>query len=72
MTITNGLDEKRLVEHLKTLRDVNKKKLGIRVLAGSEVDILKDGQLDYADEFLAQIEVVVCSIHSFFNPNGRR
>jgi DNA polymerase (family 10) len=67
LTITNGLDEKRLVEHLKTLRDVNKKKLGIRVFAGSEVDILKDGMLDYADEFLAQIEVVVCSIHSFFN-----
>jgi DNA polymerase (family 10) len=67
LTITNGLDEERLVEHLKTLRDVNKKKLGIRVFAGSEVDILKDGRLDYADEFLAQIEVVVCSIHSFFN-----
>jgi DNA polymerase (family 10) len=67
LTITNGLDEKRLVEHLKNLRDVNKKKLGIRVLAGSEVDILKDGRLDYGDEFLAQIEVVVCSIHSFFN-----
>ena len=68
LTITNGLDEKRLVEHLKELRDINKKKnLGIRVLAGSEVDILKDGRLDYADELLAQIEVVVCSIHSFFN-----
>ena len=67
LTITNGLNEKRLVAHLKALRDVNKKKLGIRVFAGSEVDILKDGRLDYADEFLAQIEVVVCSIHSFFN-----
>jgi DNA polymerase (family 10) len=68
LTITNGLDDKRLMEHLKELRDINKKKnLGIRVLAGSEVDILKDGRLDYADEMLAQIEVVVCSIHSFFN-----
>jgi DNA polymerase (family X) len=67
LQITNGLDEARLVAHLKALRDVNKKKLGIRVLASSEVDILKDGKLDYADEFLAQMEVVVCSIHSFFN-----
>ncbi len=67
LTITNGLDERRLVEHLRELRDSNKKNLGIRVLASSEVDILKDGRLDYADEFLAQIEVVVCSIHSFFN-----
>jgi len=67
LTITNGLDETRLVAHLKMLRDINKKRLGIRVLASSEVDILKDGKLDYADEFLAQMEVVVCSIHSFFN-----
>jgi DNA polymerase (family X) len=67
LQITNGLDETRLVGHLKELRDANKKKLGIRVLASSEVDILKDGKLDYADEFLAQMEVVVCSIHSFFN-----
>jgi DNA polymerase (family 10) len=68
LSITNGLDEARLVPHLKMLRDINKKKnLGIRVLASSEVDILKDGKLDYADEFLAQMEVVVCSIHSFFN-----
>jgi DNA polymerase (family 10) len=67
LSITNGLDEARLVPHLKMLRDINKKKIGIRVLASSEVDILKDGKLDYADEFLAQMEVVVCSIHSFFN-----
>jgi DNA polymerase (family 10) len=67
LSITNGLDEARLVPHLKMLRDINKKNLGIRVLASSEVDILKDGKLDYADEFLAQMEVVVCSIHSFFN-----
>ena len=67
LTITNGLDETRLVAHLKNLRAMNDKKPGIRVFAGSEVDILKDGRLDYADQFLAQIEVVVCSIHSFFN-----
>ncbi|GAC1669229.1 MAG: DNA polymerase/3'-5' exonuclease PolX [Candidatus Acidiferrum sp.] len=67
ITIANGLDETRLVAHLKALREINKKNLGIRVLTGSEVDILKDGTLDYADEFLAQIEVVVCSIHSYFN-----
>ena len=41
--------------------------LGIRVLAGSEVDILKEGALDYSDEILAQLDVVVCSIHSYMN-----
>src|SRR5207245_8598240 len=34
---------------------------------GAEVDILKDGSLDYSDEILGQLEVVVCSIHSYFN-----
>src|SRR6202043_3212593 len=53
--------------HIKNLRAADAKKLGIRVLVGSEVDILKDGQLDYSAEILQQIDVVVCSIHSYFN-----
>src|SRR5205807_10516375 len=47
-----------------TRRSSDLKDLGIRVLAGSEVDILKDGSLDYSDEILAQLDVVVCSIRS--------
>src|SRR5207249_10551693 len=39
----------------------------IRVLAGAEVDILKDGELDYSDETLAQLDVIVCSVHSYMN-----
>jgi len=65
VTIANGLDERRVVTHIKRLRAANDKNLGIRVLAGSEVDILKDGELDYSDEILAQLDVVVCSIHSY-------
>jgi DNA polymerase (family X) len=67
VTVANGLDEKRLAEHIKALRAADAKGLGIRVLVGSEVDILKDGKLDYPDECLAQLDVVVCSIHSYFN-----
>lgn len=67
VTVANGLDEKRLEAHIKKLRAANEKGLGIRVLAGSEVDIMKDGSLDYSDEALAQLDVVVCSIHSYFN-----
>jgi DNA polymerase (family X) len=67
VTIANGLSEERMAEHIRTLHKANEKQLGIRVLAGAEVDILKDGELDYSDELLAQFEVVVCSIHSFFN-----
>jgi len=67
VTVANGLDEKRMAAHIKTLRAADAKDLGIRVLVGSEVDVLKDGKLDYPDEMLAQIDVVVCSIHSYFN-----
>jgi DNA polymerase (family 10) len=65
VTIANGLDERRAVTHIKKLRAANDKNLGIRVLAGSEVDILRDGELDYSDDILAQLDVVVCSIHSY-------
>ncbi|HXM96580.1 MAG TPA: DNA polymerase/3'-5' exonuclease PolX [Candidatus Dormibacteraeota bacterium] len=67
VSIANGLDEKRMATHLQNLRAINAKNVGIRIFAGSEVDILKDGRLDYSNDLLAQIEVVVCSIHSFFN-----
>jgi DNA polymerase (family 10) len=65
VTIANGLDEKRMAAHIKKLHAADAKGLGIRVLAGSEVDILKDGALDYSEEILAQLDVVVCSIHSY-------
>ena len=67
VTVANGLDEKRMAAQIKKLRAADEKGLGIRVLVGSEVDILKDGSLDYSDEILEQIDVVVCSIHSYFN-----
>jgi len=67
VTIANGLDERRMAAHIKKLHAANASGLGIRVLAGAEVDILKDGELDYSDELLAQFEVVVCSIHSYMN-----
>jgi len=67
VTVANGLDEKRMAAHIKKLRAADEKGLGIRVLTGSEVDILKDGSLDYSDEILEQLDVVVCSIHSYFN-----
>jgi DNA polymerase (family 10) len=67
VTVANGLNEKRMEAHAKALRAADAKGLGIRVLVGSEVDILKDGSLDYPGEILAQLDVVVCSIHSYMN-----
>lgn len=61
----NGLNEKRLIEHIENIRTIAKKLKGeITLLAGSEVDILADGRLDYPDELLAQLDIVVASPHA--------
>ena len=65
VTVANGLDEKRTLEQIKKIRAA--KVPGIRLLAGSEVDIKKDGTLDLEDYVLAELDVVVASIHSYMN-----
>ena len=62
--IAGGLSPERLVEHIKAIHAARKKVDGITILAGSEVDILADGSLDYDDELLAQLDVVVASPHA--------
>ena len=65
--IANGLDQERLLEQVKQIRELNAAVDGITVLAGSEVDIRRYGELDFPDEVLAQLDVVVASVHSNFN-----
>jgi DNA polymerase (family 10) len=61
----NGLDERRLRLHVAAVREVARALEGqITVLAGSEVDILADGSLDYPDDLLAELDWVVASPHS--------
>jgi len=67
VTVANGMDEARTREHASKIRAANAAVGGIRILAGIEVDILKDGRLDLADDVLAELDVVVASIHSFMN-----
>ncbi len=68
--IAHGLSEEKMLEHIKRIREVAKKNKGIRVLAGSEVDIMPDGSLDYSDALLRKFDIVVASVHSrFTSPN---
>lgn len=62
--IAGGLKPDRLHKHMKAIREANKKINGITLLAGSEVDILVDGTLDYDDDLLSQLDVVVASPHA--------
>ncbi|MDA1025925.1 MAG: DNA polymerase/3'-5' exonuclease PolX [Planctomycetota bacterium] len=60
----NGLDEDRLRMHIDAIREADARIEGIRLLAGSEVDIHADGSLDYEDDVLALLDVVVASPHA--------
>jgi DNA polymerase (family 10) len=61
-----GLDEERLLKQVESIRAFNETQDGFRVFAGSEVDILKDGSLDFADDILAQLDFCVVSVHASF------
>ena len=68
LAMTGGLDEKRALEHIARIREVDAEMEGrLRVFAGIEVDILADGALDLDDEVLAQMDVVIASVHSKFD-----
>jgi DNA polymerase (family 10) len=68
LAMVNGLDDQRALEHILRIREVDKQMEGrIRVLPGIEVDILGDGEIDLSSEVLAQMDVVIASVHSLFN-----
>ena len=67
LSMTNGLDDARALAHIERIREVDAAMAGrIRVLPGIEVDILGDGSLDLDDSTLAQMDIVVASVHSHF------
>lgn len=71
LKIAGGIDEKQLDQQSQEIDKVNKKTEGITVLKGIEVDILKDGTLDFEDKVLKKLDVVGASIHSHFNLSQR-
>jgi DNA polymerase (family 10) len=63
-----GLTEEDLLRQHEEIDRLNEEYAGrIRILKGTECDILRDGSLDYADDVLASLDFVVASIHSLFN-----
>jgi DNA polymerase (family 10) len=67
LAMANGLDEQRAVAFAKQVRELNRDGLGIRVFSGLECDIHRDGRLDLAEDALAELDIVVASVHSFMN-----
>jgi DNA polymerase (family 10) len=66
LAIANGLDAERMRWQIDRVREANERHDDIEVLVGTEVDIMRDGTLDYPDDILAELDVVIASVHTSF------
>jgi len=66
LIVANGLSIKELHKKIDEVKKVNKRISGIKVLCGTEVDILSSGELDYPDSVLKELDFVIAAIHSGF------
>jgi DNA polymerase (family 10) len=72
LAMSNGLDEARALEHAARIRALHGRFDGLTLLAGIECDILADGTLDLADDCLAQLDIVIASVHSHYSQGEAR
>jgi DNA polymerase (family 10) len=70
--IANGLSAQDLLKHAAKVRTVAQGLKGITLLAGSEVDILADGHLDYEDAVLAELDIVIASPHTALHQDSKK
>jgi DNA polymerase (family 10) len=66
LKIANGLEPERLIQKIEEIKKYNKENKKVRILCGTEVDIMNDGSLDYDDDLLSRLDIVVAAIHSGF------
>jgi DNA polymerase (family 10) len=72
LAMASGLDERATLEHAARIRALNGRFEGLTLLAGIECDILADGALDLADDCLAELDIVIASVHSHFSQEASR
>jgi DNA polymerase (family 10) len=66
LKIAGGVSVEDLWEQIRFIDKLNNRLQAIRILKSAEVDIMVDGQLDYPDDLLRQLDYIVCSVHSRF------
>lgn len=67
LRVANGLDEERLMKQIEEIRQIDTEYEEIDIYAGTEMDILKDGTLDFSDEVMQSLDYVIAAIHSSFS-----
>ena len=72
LAMTNGLSVERLLKHIEDVHRISERLKGITLLAGSEVDILADGRMDYEDDVLKQLDIVIASPHLSLKQDSRK
>ena len=72
LKIARGLNAQELAAQLDEISIVRAQFPELMILAGVEVDILKDGRLDLSNEVLAQLDIVIAAVHSGFNQDEKR
>ena len=71
LAMANGLDETRALRHADAIREIDRRLPNITLLAGIECDIRPDGKLDLSEDCLAQLDIVIASVHSSFKQDER-
>ena len=72
LAMANGMNEKRVLAQIKDISKLNEELDGVRVFSSSEVDIRQEGSLDLDNEVLAQLDLVVASVHSFMTQSSKQ
>jgi len=67
LAMANGLDEQRVAAFARQVRELNRGGLPLHVFSGLECDILRDGSMDIAEDALAELDLVIGSVHSYMN-----
>lgn len=72
LAVARGMSEEKILDEIKEIDALNKKLNGMRLLKGVEVDIRSDNTLDFSDEILKRLDIVVASIHSGFRQSREK
>lgn len=72
LKIAGGLSDRDRWKQIETIRKLNKKIRGIEIIAGAEVEITDDGSIDYDNDILKELDIVIGAIHSGFNQSKEK
>ncbi|MBN2468805.1 MAG: DNA polymerase/3'-5' exonuclease PolX [Deltaproteobacteria bacterium] len=71
LKVAGGVSRERMEEKIAAVKEFNRKSRTAKLLCGAEVDVNRDGTLDYPDELLARLDIVIAAVHSLFKQDEK-